>query len=193
MAMKKKNNAVPFLIGGLALGGLLLGLRGASVTPGNITGVFDQGNDEEQVKEALKTVANMYGREFAIKLEQLLRLETAHFSSGQWKKAHTAGMEATKNTWPYGWSSLDEFINIFNSLQLYPDQFSTVAVEENQTDDIEEYIVFPSAYDFILFLAWFIKNKRGGRFGNWYSMNEASAQSYENNLSTIVPRYMNLL
>jgi len=189
----RKVNFTPYLIGGLALGGLLLGFRKGFVDPGKITGEFDQANDEEQVREALRTVANLYGREYAIKLEQLLRLETAHFSSGQWKKAHTAGMEATTDTWPYGWSSLNEFINIFNTLQLYPDQFSLVSVEENQTDDIEQYIVFPSAYDFILFLAWFIKNKRGGRFGNWYSMNDASATSYENNLSTITPDYMNSL
>jgi len=185
MAVKKKQSNGPLVIAGLALLGLVLGLRQATAAPGNITGAFDQGSDQDEVKEALKQVANLYGRDYAEKVEQLLRLESAHFTSQQWKVGHTAGMEANTSTFPFGWSSLEQFIDAMPSLNLYPDNFTTYTMDENQTDDVEEYIAFPSAYDFVFFLAWFIKNKRNGRFGNWFSTNDASATQYENTMSTI--------
>jgi hypothetical protein len=40
-----------------------------------------------------------------------------------------------------------------------------------------------------MFVAWFIKNIRGGRFGYWKSLNESSALSYENALTKIKTQY----
>jgi len=103
MAVKKDNsNKTLLIVGGLALAGALLGFRSAYVEPGEITGEFDQGNDEDELEAALKVVVQLYGRPYAEKVEQLLRLETAHFSSEQWKQGHTAGMEATTKTFPFG-------------------------------------------------------------------------------------------
>jgi len=58
---------------------------------------------------------------------------------------------------------------------------------------MKRFIRFPTERAFVNFLAWFIKEVRGGRPGKWYSLNEQSARRYENELNTIIPRIVDTL
>jgi hypothetical protein len=181
MAKKMDDNTALFLAGGLALIGVILGIRKGIVSAKKV-------GTESEILSGLAWVIDNYGRSFAENVERVLRWETAHFKSKQWIDGNTAGMEATTITFPYGWSSLSEFVN---DMDVDPSLFTTYTMVENNTGITKRFIRFPDAYTFIIFLAWFIKNKRGGRFGYWYSLDEASARRYENNIAGVVPRYVN--
>ncbi len=147
----------------------------------------------EDVKNALAKVSQKYGTDFARKLEQLYRIETGHFTSGQWKKTLSPGMEiaggttSTKNTFPFGWSSLQKFINA--NPNYIKENFYVARVNENTTNIGKTYVGFPDVETSFMFISWFIKNIRNGRFGYWKSLNESSALSYENALNTINTKY----
>ena len=181
MSKKMDDNTALILAGGLALIGVILGLRKGYISIGA------KQNDND-LKSALAEVLSVYGRDYAENVERVLRWETAHFSSKQWKEGNTAGMEATTTNFPYGWNSLLEFATAY---QIDPDLFTTYTMVENNTGITKRFIRFPDAETFVLFLAWFIQSKRGGRFGYWYSLNEASARSYEDKISGVVPRIVN--
>lgn len=143
----------------------------------------------ENVSSALLEIANKYGAERAKRIEQIIRLETAHFNSIQWKKGNTAGMEVgnDKKVFPFGWSSLAEFVEL-NGLN--PSNFSTYTMVENRTGKIKRFIKFPSSFDFILFLAFLMK-KRGWDYGSWYSRNKESKERYIETLNRITPKIVN--
>ena len=148
---------------------------------------------EQELRSAFKKVADNYGPDFAKKTEQLFRKETAHFTSGQFKKTLSPGMEiaggtnSTQTVFPYGWSSLRNFIQ---QNPQYNGNFYVHRMNENQTGFSKTFIGWPTLEGSVMFVAWFIKNVRNGRFGYWYSLNESLASSYENNMSKITARYV---
>ena len=149
---------------------------------------------ESEIKSAFQKCAALYGTEYARSVERLFRKETAHFKSGQFLKTLSPGMEisggtnSTKTTFPYGWSSLSSFQSA-NPLYL-KSTFYVHRMNENGTGLGKTFIGFPTIESSVMFVAWFIKNTRGGRFGKWYSMNESSALSYENSLKQITAKYV---
>lgn len=175
------------LIAGTAKAGQIESL---GLAPNNMDASIDQ-----QVKAALAKIKQLYGDNFAKQIEQILRWETAHFSSGGWKQTNAAGMEATDNIFPFGWNSLVEFILDYGAeLNLEPEDFKIKEMQENNGSGApEKFIVWPNAYSFILFLAWFIDNKRQGRAGYWYSLNEEAAQRYENKIAGVNTPYVDSL
>lgn len=193
--VNKKGNNTGLIVAGVGVGmAVLFGLIAGSAKAGSVESLGGEApNDmdmtiDEQIELALSKIKNFYGVEFARKIEQLLRWETAHFKSGGWLATNAAGMEATDNLFPYGWQSLAEFVSVAGEdFNLTPESFSLVSMQENNSNDAaaEKFIVWPNAFSFIIFLAWFISNKRQGRPGYWYSMNENSAASYENSISGV--------
>lgn len=180
--MSKKKNKAWLLAGTLAGVGLLFGLRRGVVTVG--------ATSASSLEDALAKAANEYGMNYARRVEQLMRWETAHFTSQQWKEGNTSGMEATSTAWPYGWASLAEWA-AFNRYD--PLEFSTYTMRENNTGITKRFIRFPSAGAFVDFVAWFIYNKRGGHFGKWYSLNEQAANNYLASISEVKPRIVDSL
>jgi len=178
------DNIPLYIAAGLGLVGILLGLRKSVVNVGNVEQIDD---NEQDVIKGLSWVIDNYGREFAKKVEQILRWESAHFTSQQWLNGTTAGMEAKSNTYPFGWPSLEEFVNTYG---LDPNNFSIYFMIENNTGIQKRFIKFPDAYTFVVFLAWFIKVKRDGRFGYWYSLNDESAARYEAKIDTVKSRFV---
>ena len=77
------------------------------------------------VYQGLKRVKNIYGKDYAKKIEQVFRLETGHFKSSQFKNGFSGGMVASKNTFPYGWSSLEKFAR---ENSILPSKFSTYTI-----------------------------------------------------------------
>ncbi len=149
--------------------------------------------NESEIKTAFQKVSLQYGAEYARKVEQLFRKETAHFKSGQFLKTLSPGMEiaggtnSTKTVFPFGWSSLQRFVS---SNPKYAGNYYVSKMNENGTGFAKTFIGFPSMEASAMFVAWFIKNVRNNRFGYWYSMNESSALSYESNMKLITPRYV---
>jgi hypothetical protein len=141
------------------------------------------------VYQGLKRVKNLYGKEYAKKIEQVFRLETGHFTSSQFKNGYTGGMVAQKNSFPYGWSSLEKFAK---EKGILPSQFSTYTIYVQRDGNFFMYVKFPNIEDSILFTAWFIKTIRNGRVGHWNSLDESTASNYENSLIGIIPRISNL-
>jgi len=190
MVKKKDNNTILWGVGLSLAAVTIFGFRRGVISVDKATGSFGVDGD---IVDALGTVKSLYGKKFAQDIERALRIETANFSSGQWKQGNTAGMEATSNTFPYGWGSLEDFIQDFPELELTSWDFITYTMNENGTGIPKKFIRFPNPYAFILFFAWFIENKRSGRVASWYSLNDESAQRYENSMMNITPSIVNSL
>ena len=147
------------------------------------------GNNTDEVKNALKTIAETYGRDKAEMTERLMRWETNHFKSGQWKRGNTSGMEIAKGkfVYPYGWSSLKEFAD---EAKIKGEDFSTYDMIENGTGINKTFIKFPSPYLFVLFLVYVIK-KRNWNWGSWYSTIPEKQASYLSKIMGVRPRFTN--
>ncbi|MFN5416439.1 MAG: hypothetical protein ACK5B9_05235 [Flavobacteriia bacterium] len=137
--------------------------------------------------EGFKNVAQKYGVDFARNLERLCRLETRHFMSSQWLKCGSAGMVAFDDKYPFGWSSLKEWVN---KKGLNQDDFKTVYFSTTSDGKPRSYIRFPQTKYFVEFLAWFIQNKRNGNIYAWYSLDKEQQEQYKSKLDSITPKFI---
>jgi hypothetical protein len=137
------------------------------------------------IQSAFVTLKNNFGPEFSRKIEQLYRWETGHFESGQFKEGYSPGMVATKTTYPFGWPSLDEY-NRANSIdgRRYSVGRTFVVRGKNY-----RYVKFPDFKTALNFVAWFIRNKRGGMVQKWNSLDPIAYNKYLNDINTITPRF----
>jgi hypothetical protein len=193
MPRKMDDNSILWLAAGLGLVGILLGLRKGYI---EISGdqISGGANDPgESLELGLLKIRDLYGINFAKDIERAMRIETAHFTSRQWQRGNTAGMEAVpgQNNFPYGWPSLRQFVETTGIAK--PSDFYTYVMTENVTGIDKRFIHFPDPYTFILFFAWFIQNVRGGKIEYWYSLNENSAARYRQTMNTVIPRILNEL
>jgi len=139
-------------------------------------------NDPQTVFLKLQT---KYGTDYARQIEKLYRYETAHFSSGQYNKTWSAGMVATSAAFPFGWASLNEFLT---ANPQYKGNFGTV--EMNTSRGIKKYVKFPNLETAVFFIAWFIKNKRGGDVGKWNSLDAGESASYLAQLNRVSAQFV---
>lgn len=146
---------------------------------------------EQDIKNGLKKVSSKYGVDYARQVERLFRVETSHFKSGQFLKTLSPGMEISGSSkslvFPFGWS-LSEFVQSYDPM--IKSKFYTHTMNENGTGLKKTFVGFPDINSSMMFVAWMIKNKRGGRFGNWKSLTESSALAYEKTMATVVARYI---
>ncbi|MFN5415573.1 MAG: hypothetical protein ACK5B9_00850, partial [Flavobacteriia bacterium] len=112
-----------------------------------------------------KKVALKYGLSFARDLERMFRKETNHFKSGQWLKCGTPGMEARNLTFPFGWDSLGKWAK---TKGLNENDFFIHYFNDNHTGKRTPFIGFKNTGHTVQFVAWFIKNIRGGDIVSWY-------------------------
>ena len=141
--------------------------------------------NNNDLANAFQEVKNNYGQEFAKRIEQLFRYETRHFESKQFLEGYSPGMVAKQTTYPFGWSSLDEF-NRANSIDGRKYKIGRVFVKDGKT---YRYVVFPNFETSLKFVTWFIRNKRGGVVQKWNSLDEAKSQEYFNTLKTITTQF----
>jgi len=139
---------------------------------------------------AFKKIKDIYGKEFTKEIEKVYRYETGHFNSTQFKNGYSPGMVATKNTFPFGWSSLETFARDNGYL---PSQFGTFTIYVAREGKNFTYVKFPSLESSVLFVAWFLKNIRNGVVKYWNTTNEAKANEYQATLNQIIPRISNIL
>lgn len=141
--------------------------------------------DANDLQAAFTRLKNNYGPEFARQIEKIFRLETAHFRSGQFKEGNSPGMVATKSTYPFGWRSLDEFARA-NSIDGHKFGIGRTFVVKGKN---YRYVTFPDFNTSLEFVAWFIRNKRGGIPEKWNSLDPVEAAKYKIKLNSIKPRY----
>jgi hypothetical protein len=98
-------------------------------------------------ENALLTMAGKYGKERAQLLEKIMRWETAHFKSGQYKKGGSAGMETGR------WYNL-------------PDGLSTYQMKDNLTGYMATFIKWTSVIQFLEYLNKYI-DRYNGNFARW--------------------------
>lgn len=131
---------------------------------------------EEDVKQAIKRSLKKYGSDFTALAEQVLRLETNHFKSLQFKKTGTAGMEVGLwNKRLYG-------------LGIKP--MGTIKLRENKTGKLKEFLILTPNQWFDLFYSYMKDYKNVGR---WYSLDPIAQKRYSDLVAQITPHITNNL
>jgi hypothetical protein len=129
---------------------------------------------EEQAKNAILAIKDLKGRERAKLIEQILRLETAHFKSKQYKLSGSAGMEDGK------WSNLN------------PATYTTFKMNDNHlTGDKKErtFIKWNNVLDFVLYLSDYI-DRHDGNYARWNSTNTARQLLYRAKVNSVRARFV---
>ncbi|MES2616923.1 MAG: hypothetical protein V4613_03605 [Bacteroidota bacterium] len=119
--------------------------------------------------DALRQIEVTKGKDRAKLLEKMLRLETAHFTSGQYKHTGSAGMEDGK--WP----------------NLPQGSYSTIKMNDNHLTGaakLRTFIKWNSVYSFLLYLSDYI-DRHSGNFARWNSTNETKQASYRKEVNSI--------
>jgi hypothetical protein len=149
--------------------------------------------------QALRVVKNNYGEDLARKIEQLARLETAHFSSQQFQLTGTGGMEAHGSAPYYGWFAPffianPQYTPIGTTDMLEGKGLSGQGGNQQITDAKKVFVIMPSVEAWMMFLADYAKRyaDSGGIF-RWYSTDVAKQQLYAAQLASITPRFTNSL
>lgn len=117
---------------------------------------------QEIVANAFKKIAEEYGNEIAQTAERIYRMETSHFKSNIFKRTNSAGVVTTPNSKNFAHRDKvtvyvkplrDDKGNLIKNL-IVKKQF------KNQSDvKPYTYVVFPTFYEGLKFLANYIKNK----------------------------------
>jgi hypothetical protein len=117
-----------------------------------------------------------YKYEVLAKLEQLYRLETGNFKSGQYKACGSPGMEIAGNVkkFPYGWKSVKTFYEKFK-IKPYGISLHT----DIETKEQKYFIVWNSVKDACFFTVWFIVIIRMGKYEAWNSTDPVKAAKYK--------------
>lgn len=134
--------------------------------------------DELQV--AFSKLTQDYGPQMAKIIERIYRLETAHFTSGQFKKSNSAGMLAHGNNYPYGWAAQRNLWD--NDYSMRPVGIVTFNVGGKDF----KYLQFANFYAGARALGEYLKKYRPGR---WNTTDPIGQQNYENKLSAINTQY----
>ena len=139
----------------------------------------------DEKKQAFQTIAAIYGIEKAQLLERIFRWETAHFTSGAFKKTFSAGMEATKTTFPYGWTSLSSY------WKLQPDA-APLRDFAKMTDIGNRKVNFLKFKSFLGALKTVAKvmDNRNWNAGTWYSNDIEKQKEYSAKIDTVKNRYV---
>lgn len=149
---------------------------------------------EEQVytlQMNFKAMVPMYGVAIAKKAEQLIRLETAHFTSKLWRVYKNAGMQAANIEYPFGWGSMQKLWDM--NKQLAP--VNCKPLRENKQKDIkgsgkiQMFIIFDSFYIQILSVCEFLK-QHDNDAGDWFALKETDQLAYEAKIKSIRARFV---
>lgn len=117
----------------------------------------------QDAEKALRELAELKGKERAQLIERILRWETNHFKSKQYKLTGSAGMEDGK------WVGLKQ--GSYTTIQMLDNHPHKV------TNPMRTFIKWNNVLDFCLYLSDYI-DRHKGNFGRWNSTNEAKQQVY---------------
>jgi len=128
-------------------------------------------------KKALAT----FPKDVVSNAEKIYRLETDNFSSNQFIKTFSAGMEPSLSTYPYGWTSIAN--NLWSKHPEYkPSGF--LPFIENGTGKTKNFLKFPNFEAGLFSLCAFL-SLSGNNPGRWFSTNVNSQNLYNEKISKI--------
>jgi hypothetical protein len=133
---------------------------------------------ETDIKDALRIIQQKFGTKIAQQVEQVYRIETGNFTSGQFLASRSAGMVAFKDTFPYGWI---KFIDLWQSTPKSAPVGLTRPFTVKGKD--YKYIIFPSMLAAMLPLAAVIAKGGTGAWGG--------SAGYAQAVSTMTPKIVN--
>lgn len=118
-------------------------------------------------------------------VEQIYRLETAHFRSTQYIRTGTPGMERHGKKFPWGWTM---FADLWKSFRFRP--VGVITMTENYTGVEKQFLVMPSVFAGITALLLYID-----KFGayRWYSTDPVKQAEYKAKLDKITTPIYNTL
>lgn len=123
----------------------------------------------QDAEDALLTMAGKYGKERAQLLERILRHETAHFKSGQYKRGGSAGMEDGK------WFELPK------------GSYTTYKMKDNLLGYVATFIKWNSVLSFLEYLNKYI-DRYNGNYARWNSLNPTNQAEYRNRVNAVKNR-----
>jgi hypothetical protein len=139
----------------------------------------------DQIAATLRGLVNTYGAAIAKNVERIYRLETANFTSGQFRATNTAGMQAAGSdpyTWPFGWKKRGTNPGMF---------VRPVVMNENATGTAVAYVAFIHFGDAAEYLAK-VMQERGNDPALWRTSdpNSDTARSYRAAVARINPQFV---
>jgi len=130
---------------------------------------------EKDAKKALIELAAIKGKERAQLIERILRWETGHFKSQQYKLTGSAGMEAGD------WKNLDE------------SKMKTIKMADNHPEKVKEkmrtFLVWDNVLSFCLYLSDYI-DRYNGNYARWNSTSEVQQSRYRKSINSVKTRFI---
>ncbi|HCI8634831.1 TPA: hypothetical protein NP727_003028 [Klebsiella pneumoniae] len=146
-------------------------------------------------KEALCKIYNKYGKNMSVIVERMFRIETKHFTSGQYQHCGAPGMEVHGAPPAYGWSS--DFFSQHPEYQptgIWSKKegrgLSGQGGNSQVTDKPKQFVVFDSVESSMEYIVYYI-NKLGGNYARWYSTQDSAQKLYREECGAIKPRFTN--
>lgn len=135
---------------------------------------------EEELCTIFQELINCYGPTIAKKIEQIYRLETAHFTSEQYLASGSPGMLSFDEDYPYGWESPK---NLWDN---EPNMRPIGTVKFTKGGKVYTYLVFPTFIAAASAVGEHITKYNPGR---WNTTDPIGQQEYINKLNTISTKY----
>lgn len=135
------------------------------------------------IKESLERIKKEYGPQIARWVEQIYRLETRNFSSGQYLKTYSAGMEKHSEAFPYGWTTPGKLWKRDKSTA--PVGFVNMTDSGNRNVD---FLKFRDPYSGMASLAEFLQRYQNP--GRWYSTDKGQQDLYNLKLRDVKTLYV---
>ena len=138
---------------------------------------------QQEIIDALQKVKKVYGETIAKYVEQIYRVETAHFKSSQFLYTYSAGMLKFKDKYPYGWGNFKTFWAVNPSYA--PTNFYKIFVSRENKDFY--YLGFNSLEAAMMTLAYYVN--KNGRL-RWNSTLAKEQAIYQKALNSVINRYV---
>jgi hypothetical protein len=119
----------------------------------------------KNAKDAILKLAQVKGNYRAALIERMFRLETGHFTSGQYIRTGSAGME--KGKWP----------GISSNVSYYK-------AKDNHDGRMVDFIIWGDVYDFCIYLSNYI-DRNGGDWARWNSRNVYRKIEYKHKVKNV--------
>lgn len=147
---------------------------------------------DQQIVEALKSIADEYGIDIARKVEQMSRLETDHYRSGGFKATMGMGMEVPKRKlnsgYPFGWPSMKAYWDKIGFIPTILDKRENDPILGKGKGPVKHFIVFPNVFVGLRSLAHFVKNRK---WEEWRALDPVLQSRYRDAVNKVTPKITN--
>ncbi|HGH1347634.1 LysM peptidoglycan-binding domain-containing protein [Acinetobacter baumannii] len=174
----------------------LLSCSGNISIPSNIVQPKQEKNklfNEEDARNALKVIHEKYGKDIAIIVEKMYRVETRHFKSEQYQHCGTPGMEKNGSAPYYGWDSSLFTDKPTGTWSAYENAgLSGSGGNAQVTTSKKVFVCVSSVLVGMTYVAKYIK-KYNGNYARWFALEDGKQAVYRNALSKVKARIVSEL